>query len=98
MIDADETRSFCRVEDSVDAIVNIFKIASQQVVNIGSDEEITVLEAANIIAAHKSKIIEWQCVPGKQGSVKRRRPDITLLRKYYPKFNPRKFADAIRDL
>ena len=98
LIGADETRSFCRVEDSVDAIVNIFKLASQQVVNIGSDEEITVLEAANIIAAHKSKIIEWQCVPGKQGSVKRRRPDITLLRKYYPKFNPRKFADAIRDL
>lgn len=98
LIGADETRSFCRVEDSVDAIVNIFKLAGQQVVNIGSDEEITVLEAANIIAAHKNKSIEWNCVAGKQGSVKRRKPDLTLLRKYYPKFNPTKFADAIQDL
>ena len=98
LIGADETRSFCRVEDSVDAIVNIFKLASQQVVNIGSDEEITVLEAANIIAAHKNKSIEWQYVPGKQGSVKRRRPDITLLRKYYPQFNPKPFSEGIKDL
>ena len=98
LIGADETRCFCRVEDSVDAVVNIFETASQQVVNVGSDEEITVLEAANLIAQHKGKSIEWECVSGNNGSVKRRKPDLSLLRTHYPNFNPRKFADGIKDL
>ena len=98
LIGADETRSFCRVEDTVDAVLNIFDKVSQQVVNVGSDEEITVLEAANLIAKHKGKDINWQCVTGKPGSVKRRCPDISLLRKYYPEFNPKKFAQGIKDL
>ena len=46
LIGADETRSFIRVEDTVDALLNIFKDVSFEVINIGSDEEITVLEAA----------------------------------------------------
>ena len=98
LVGADETRSFCRVEDSVDAVLNIFDTVSQQVVNVGNDEEITVLEAANIIAAHKKKEVEWYCVPGKPGSVKRRCPDVTLLRKYYPEFSPRSFSEGIKDL
>jgi len=98
LIGADETRSFCRVEDTVDAVLNIFDTVSQQVVNVGSDEEITVLEAANLIAKHMGKEVNWKCVPGKPGSVKRRRPDVTLLRKYYPEFNPRTFSEGIKDL
>lgn len=98
LIGADETRCFCRVEDCVDAVVNIFEKVSQQVINIGSDEEITILEAANLIAQHKGKSIEWECIAGKTGSVKRRKPDLSLLRTYYPNFVPRKFADGIKDL
>jgi len=98
LIGADETRSFIRVEDSVDAILNIFNIASNDIVNIGSNEEITVLEAANILAAHKNKTIEWQFAPSNVGSVKRRRPDITKLLELYPSFKPAKFKDAIGDL
>ena len=98
LIGADETRSFCRVEDAVDAIVNIFKLTDREVINIGSDEEITILEAANIIAKHKNKTVEWQFAPSNIGSVKRRRPDITKLLELYPSFNPAKFKDAIGDL
>lgn len=98
LIGESETRSFCRVEDAVDALVNIFKIASNDIVNIGSDEEITVLEAANIIAEHKGLTAEWIFLPSNSGSVARRKPDITKLLYYYPSFNPAKFKDAIKDI
>lgn len=98
LIGADETRSFIRVEDSVDALLHIFKPISYDIVNIGSSEEITVLEAANILANHKGKQISWKRLSGNQGSVKRRRPDITKLKRYYPAFNPAKFADSVSDL
>ena len=98
LIGADETRSFCRVEDSVDAVMNIFKIASREVINIGSNEELTVLEAAEIIAKHMNIHAIWDLKQGNAGSVKRRKPDLTRLLKYYPSFNPRKFEDAVKDL
>lgn len=98
LIGADETRSFCRVEDSVDAVMNIFKIANHKVVNVGSNEELTVLEAADIIAEHMNIRAPWILKPGNAGSVKRRKPDLTTLLKYYPSFNPRKFKDAVKDL
>jgi UDP-glucose 4-epimerase len=98
LIGADETRSFCRVEDAVDAVLNIFKLASNEVINVGSNEEITVLEAANIIADHKGLTIDWQFTPGNEGSVKRRKPDIKKLLSYYPLFNPTKFKKAVKDL
>lgn len=95
---ADETRSFCRVEDAVDAVLNIFKLASNDIINIGSNEEITVLEAANIIAAHKKLEIEWKFTPGNEGSVKRRCPDISKLLEFYPSFSPVLFKEGIKDL
>lgn len=98
LVGADETRSFCRVEDSVDAVLNIFDRASREVINIGSNEEITVLEAANILAQHKGLKVEWQFTPGNSGSVKRRCPDLTKLLEYYPSFNPTKFKEAVKDL
>jgi nucleoside-diphosphate-sugar epimerase len=98
LIGASETRSFCRVEDAVDAIVNVFKLTAREVINIGSSEEITILEAAEIIAAHKGVNPKWELLPGNPGSVSRRKPSLQKLRRYYPTFNPTKFKDAIKDL
>ena len=98
LIGASETRSFCRVEDAVDAIVNVFRLTAREVINIGSSEEITILEAADIIAEHKGVNPTWKLLPGKPGSVSRRKPNLQKLRKYYPTFNPRKFKDAVKDL
>jgi UDP-glucose 4-epimerase len=98
LVGAAETRSFCRVEDAVDAIMNIFKIAHSEVINVGSPEEITVLDAAEIIAEHLNVKPQWKFIPGNKGSVSRRKPDIKKLLKYYPTFNPAKFKDAIKDL
>lgn len=98
LIGADETRSFCRVEDAVDAVINIFKIADRTVVNIGSNEELTILEAANLIARCKETDINWTFIPRNSGSTLRRKPDIKKLLEFYPDFKPAKFKDAIKDL
>ncbi len=97
LIGADETRSFCRVEDAVDALIKVSDEACG-IINIGSDEEITVLEAANLIANHYNKTIEWNMLPSRSNSVKRRKPDIRKLRSYYPSFQPKQFKEAIKDL
>ncbi len=94
----DETRSFCRVEDAVDALLHVFDKASKDVINIGSSEELTVLEAASIISQHKNLEVTWKSLPGKQGSVKRRNPSLDKLLDYYPSYSPKKFKDAINDL
>lgn len=94
LIGFDETRSFCYVEDAVDALLNISN--TNGIVNLGSDEEITILDAANIISeAINFKNVQWNCIPGKEGSSKRRRPDIAELRKRYKKFSPRSLKSVI---
>jgi dTDP-glucose 4,6-dehydratase/UDP-glucose 4-epimerase len=98
LIGADETRSFCRVEDAVDALINIYDKASSEIINVGSQEEITILSAAKIIAQHKNKNITWNSVPGNQGSVLRRKPSLNKLLKYYPTYSPTLFKDSINDI
>jgi nucleoside-diphosphate-sugar epimerase len=98
LIGSDETRSFCRVEDAVDALLNIYDRVSSEVINIGSDEEITVFEAASIIAEHKNKKVNWKLNLGNAGSAKRRKPSLEKLLKYYPSYSPKQFKDSISDL
>ena len=97
LVGADETRSFCHVSDAVDATIKVTN-ASKQVINIGSDEEILIEDAANIIAHAMGVVPTWNRVDSRKGSVKRRCPDISKLRKLYPDFNPMKFKDAIEEM
>ena len=98
LIGADETRSFCYVSDAVDAVIKISD-SSRQVVNVGSDEELTILEAANIIAQSLSQHnIEWTICPGLIGSAKNRRPDISQLKRLFPAFSPKPFKEVIYGL
>jgi nucleoside-diphosphate-sugar epimerase len=90
LIGAEETRSFCYVDDAANAVINL-KDVSNEIINVGSDEEITILDAANIIAEAMGINVNWILEEGIAGSVKRRNPDITLLKKYYSGFNPKKF-------
>lgn len=93
-----ETRSFCRVEDAVDAVINIYDKVSGEIINVGSDEEITILEAANLLAKHKNKEVKWTQISSLKGSSRRRVPCLRKLKQYYPSYNPRSFKDAISDL
>lgn len=94
LIGPDETRSFCHVSDAVNAVINISHV-SRQVVNVGSDEELKIIDAANIIAhAMNEHNVTWSTKPGLAGSAKNRRPDITELKRLFPAFSPKPFKEA----
>lgn len=98
LIGPDETRSFCYVSDAVDAVIKISD-ASRQVVNVGSDEELTIIDAANIIASALGEHnVTWTTKPGLAGSAKNRRPDITQLKRLLPTFSPKPFKEVLSKL
>jgi nucleoside-diphosphate-sugar epimerase len=98
LIGADETRSFCYVSDAVDAVIKISH-ASGLVVNVGSDEELKILDAANIIANSLGLTdVQWNIKPGLPGSAKNRRPDITELKRLFPAFSPKPFTEVINSI
>ena len=82
--DGKQTRTFCYKDDNVDACVNAMESNTflNDVVNIGSDFEVTILELAKMITkitGSKSEI--FHLPPLKEGDMTRRKPDITKMKK-----------------
>lgn len=99
LIGYNETRSFCYIDDAVDALLYVAFNQSGSVINIGNDEEISILEAANIISkVIYNKEINWDLQEGKQGSAARRCPSLENLRSKYKNFSPREFKKAIEEI
>ena len=78
-----QTRSFCYVDDNVDTCIKAMKSENQinEVLNVGSDLEITILELANRIIKitnSSSKIIHLPAL--KEGDMARRCPDNSKMR------------------
>jgi len=96
LLNPNDTRSFCYVADSVRAIIKVADLANKEIINVGSDEEITVQEAANIIARSQGyNDPRWTIIDGHAGSTARRKPDLTKLRRYYPDYQPKSFEAVI---
>jgi UDP-glucose 4-epimerase len=82
--DGSQTRTFCYVDDNVDACLTAFyknKVVND-VINIGGNREIPILELAQIIIRltnSKSKIVHVP--PLKEGDMKRRQPDNSEMKK-----------------
>lgn len=96
LIGATETRSFCYVSDAISATIGVSELTVRQVVNVGNDREIEILEAANIIAqALGVTDPAWQVLPSLPGSTPVRRPNISKLRSIIPDFNPMSFEQGI---
>lgn len=78
-----QTRTFCYVDDNIEATANAFyknKFVND-VVNIGSDNEFTILELANTIiklTGSKSTIVHLDPLP--EGDMTRRQPDATKMK------------------
>jgi UDP-glucose 4-epimerase len=92
----DETRSFCHVEDAVRASIYCAETQTNELINIGNDREITIMAAAQIIAAelgHSNPM--WITTPGKAGSTPTRRPDITKLRSVMSDYSPMSFEEGV---
>lgn len=96
---AEETRSFCHVEDAVRATILASRAVDNTVINIGNDREITIKEAAQIIAramGHPNPV--WITTAGKAGSTPNRRPDISKLRTLYRDYRPRTFEQGVQEI
>ena len=86
--DGKQTRTFCYVDDNVEATTNAFykNIFVNDVVNIGSDNEFTILELAKTIiklTSSKSKIVHLPPLP--EGDMTRRQPDATKMKQLLQK-------------
>jgi nucleoside-diphosphate-sugar epimerase len=78
-----QTRTFCDIDDNLEVTLKVLKdnLAINQVINIGSDIEISILELAKLIIelTHShSKIIHLPAL--KEGDMTRRMPDIFKMK------------------
>ena len=99
VIGPDETRSFCHVEDAVRATIHMSRAVENELINIGNDREITIMEAAQTIAGamgHSNP--NWISTPGKVGSTPNRRPDISKLRSVLTDYCPRTFEQGVKEI
>ncbi|HNV96506.1 MAG TPA: NAD-dependent epimerase/dehydratase family protein [Bacteroidales bacterium] len=81
--DGKQTRTFCYVDDNVDACIYAFKnhLFVNEVVNIGGEIEISILDLANTILKvtnSSSKVVFLP--PLSEGDMRGRRPDITKMK------------------
>jgi nucleoside-diphosphate-sugar epimerase len=81
--DGSQTRTFCYIEDHLDATTNALynNLLVNDVANIGTDNEISVLELAKFIIEFtnsSSKIVHLPSL--KEGDMSRRKPDITKMK------------------
>ncbi|MEZ4805959.1 MAG: NAD-dependent epimerase/dehydratase family protein [Flavobacteriales bacterium] len=81
--DGSQTRTFCYIDDNVDACLNAFhkRLVINDVVNIGSDVEITIKELAELIielTGSSSRIVHLP--PLEEGDMTRRMPDVTRMK------------------
>lgn len=81
--DGSQTRTFCYIDDHCEAVLNLFynNLFVNDVVNIGNDNEISMLDLARLIihvTGSHSKIIHLPKL--EEGDMTRRKPDITKMR------------------
>jgi UDP-glucose 4-epimerase len=81
--DGSQTRTFCYIDDNIEATTTAFyqKKFVNDVVNIGGDKEITILELAKTIikvSGSNSKIVHLPAL--EEGDMTRRKPDITKMK------------------
>lgn len=81
--DGSQTRTFCYIDDNLDATLKILydDLCVNDVINLGSDEEMSILELAELIietAGSSSRIIHLPAL--KEGDMRRRCPDNTKMR------------------
>jgi UDP-glucuronate decarboxylase len=79
----DQTRSFCFIDDNVDTCIKALNqnLYVNDVLNVGNDLEISILELAKkiiLLSGSQSEIIHLPAL--KEGDMKRRCPDLTKMK------------------
>ncbi len=81
--DGKQTRTFCYIDDNLDAVIRVLDDEghANQVINIGSDDELSVLDLAKLIISltnSKSRIVFLPRL--EEGDMTRRLPDIGKMK------------------
>jgi UDP-glucuronate decarboxylase len=79
--DGKQTRSFCYVDDLIEGIVALSETEFSGPVNLGNDNEITIMELAETLEKVLGKKLEKEFLDLPGDDPKRRRPDISLAKK-----------------
>jgi UDP-glucuronate decarboxylase len=81
--DGTQTRSFCYVTDQIEALLKLAlsEGAKGEVVNIGGNKEITILELAKLIKGTTNSSSEIEFHPLPKDDPQRRKPDISKAKK-----------------
>ncbi len=98
--DGKQTRTFCYINDNIDACYNAFKNDHiiNEVVNIGGDIEITMLQLAELIieiTGSKSKIVFLPAL--EEGDMLRRFPDTSKMKKLLHR-DPIELLDGVKEI
>lgn len=91
--DGSQTRSLCYVDDLIEGIVRLLATDYAQPVNLGTDDEVTMLQLANRIRDLSGSSSEIVFRPLPEDDPKQRRPDLTRARKLLG-WEPRTSLDA----
>jgi nucleoside-diphosphate-sugar epimerase len=85
--DGTQTRSFCFVDDHKRLAVMLSESVSNDVINIGNDEQVTILELAEKI--HKINGVEFnpKFLPPREYDTQRRQPDISKIKACFSQYN-----------
>jgi UDP-glucose 4-epimerase len=85
--DGSQTRTFCYIDDNVEATYKLFKEICKnsnhdnEIINIGNDNETSIIDLANIIIKlTKSKSTIKHLPPLEEGDMTRRLPDIKIMK------------------
>ncbi len=76
--DGNQTRSFLYIDDCIDGILTLMESTFTEVLNIGSEEMVTINRLAEMIASHAGKTISLRHIEGPVG-VLGRNSDNTLV-------------------
>ena len=88
---AQQTRAFCYVDDAVEATMKLAMVDKKGIFHIGNDEqEMFIIDLAEKVVKKFNYSPEFEIKEAPEGSVLRRCPDISLLRKtidFAPKYD-----------
>lgn len=88
--DGQHTRSFCYVDDHTRIVRKLAEKTSNEILNVGNDKETKIIDLAKMIHKIAGKKFEPKHLPEREYDHKRRRPDISKMKKLindYPKIS-----------
>jgi len=81
--DGKQTRSFCYINDCLNAVYALMKSSHEEPINIGSDRLVTINQLVDIVAKIAGKDIKKKHLLGKPQGVRGRNSDNTLFSKKF---------------